>query len=637
MPKIEPLSASVVNKIAAGEVVERPASVVKELLENAIDSGATRIDVEIEQGGCELVRVVDDGCGIAADELTLAVSSHATSKIRSAEDLFRVGTLGFRGEALASIAEVSRLRLRSRAETSDAAAEIEVVGGQASPVTPSAAPRGTVVEVRNLFFNTPVRRKFLRSAQTEMGHATEAFVRLALAQRAVHFALRHNGRLVHEVPPSANWAERIGQFFGREVADQLIWVESHDDAVRLTGYVAHPSQNRGSARMQYLFLNGRVIRDRSLQHALLEAYRGLLLSGRYPICFLRFDMPPELVDVNVHPTKLEVRFQDGSRLYSQLLGTLRTKFLTTDLNNRLDTAAAKASVAAECTDGNGGTANEDALRRQLVDWVAQQSDVAGAKDDASERPSLEDRDVFERDAGEARAPLELNRVPRRWENLKPAAPPPRLVQAPPRIAPGEATAAPLPMTERPIPALQVHDRYLIAESDEGVVVIDQHALHERILYEELRQQVLAGPLERQCLLVPAPVDLAAEEAAAVLEHREDLERLGMTVEPFGGDTVLVSSYPAIMAKHDPAELLRTLVEVLVSKARSPEPRDLVDDVLHMVACKAAIKAGDRLSPEEVIALVQKRHLVQDTHHCPHGRPTALVLTREELDKQFLRT
>src|SRR5262245_19999056 len=296
MPQIRQLSSSVVNKIAAGEVIERPASIVKELLENAVDAGATRIDVTVGQGGAELVRVVDNGCGIAADQLPLAVAPHATSKISEADDLFRVGTLGFRGEALASIAEVSRVVIRSRPADADAGAEIIVHGGHIEPVAPCGCAVGTAIESHQLFFNTPVRRKFLRTAQTEMGHTGEAFTRVALAFPKIHFTLRHHEKLVYDLPPVAAWTERVAALFGGELVDALIGVESCDGEVRLAGFVAHPSQNRSHPRMQYLLLNGRAIRDRALQHALAEAYRGLLLSGRFAIAFLRIDMPPEVVD-----------------------------------------------------------------------------------------------------------------------------------------------------------------------------------------------------------------------------------------------------------------------------------------------------------------------------------------------------
>ena len=327
MPSIRQLPQSLVNKIAAGEVVERPASVVKELMENAIDAGATRVDVAVQGGGGEMIRVVDNGCGIPADELPLAVASHATSKLVEADDLFRVKTLGFRGEALASIASVSRMVMRSRTVESQGGVEIEVTGGRAGEVVPSAAATGTSVEVHNLFFNTPVRRKFLRTAQTEFGHVSEAFTRIALGSPHVHCTLRHNDRQVFELAAADDLVERIARFFGRELAEGLIHVESTEGEVRLSGYVANPTHSRANNRMQYVFLGGRYIRDRSLLHALGEAYRGLLMTGRYPIAFLMLEMPAQMVDVNVHPTKLEVRFQDSGRLYSQLLSMLRAKFL----------------------------------------------------------------------------------------------------------------------------------------------------------------------------------------------------------------------------------------------------------------------------------------------------------------------
>ncbi|MEZ6074062.1 MAG: DNA mismatch repair endonuclease MutL [Pirellulales bacterium] len=339
MPHIERLQASVINQIAAGEVIERPASVVKELLENSIDAGATRVEIAVAKGGTELVRIADDGCGITADQLTLAVDTHATSKLRTAEDLEHVGTLGFRGEALASIAEVSRFTLRSRPADESSGAELSVRGGQRHGPVPCGCPVGTTIEVADLFFNTPVRRRFLRSTQTEMGHIVEAVTRLALANPHVHFTLRHNDRIVHDLPPADPWSTRVAQLFGGDILDSLVWVDSSDDDVRLSGYVGLPEVTRSNAKMQYLLLNGRYIRDRSLQHALGEAYRGLILTGRYAVACLRLDMPAEQVDVNVHPTKLKSASATAGRIYSQVLATLRTRFLSTDLTHRLTVSA----------------------------------------------------------------------------------------------------------------------------------------------------------------------------------------------------------------------------------------------------------------------------------------------------------
>jgi len=662
MPKIQRLSTSLINKIAAGEVIERPASVVKELLENSLDAGATRIDVAIDKGGTDLIRIADNGCGIDPEDLPLAIASHATSKLVDADDLFRVRTLGFRGEALASIAEISRTVIISRAADRQEGAELEVVAGEASPIVPRGCPVGTTIEVRNLFFNTPVRRKFLRTTQTELGHITEAFTRVALANPGVHLTLRHNGRVVHDLPPSPPGSERVARLFGEELARRLIEVESVDGDVRLWGQVAHPSESRGNQRMQYLFLNGRPIRDRSLQHALTEAYRGLLLTGRYPISFLSFEMPADLVDVNVHPTKLEVRFQDGGRLYSQLLATLRTKFLTTDLTTPLTAMAANAASTSD--DVLAQRAAELGARRELVDWAKSQLSAwddgsaktavrSASQEDGSRRDGSYRRD-FEASPA-LRAPLGLHRLDRSWsapdgasdderepapweasETSAAAWQTPAPLLAPATVSSGESPGA-VESGGRPLAAMQIHNRYLVAESNEGVVVIDQHALHERILYEQLSAQLARGDLESQQLLVPEPVDLSGPDAALVLEQRELLARLGMRVEAFGGGTILISSYPAMLARVSPGEILRELIEQIAAGGKSLERPAMLDELLHMCACKAAIKAGDPLTPDEIAALLAQRHRYRDTHHCPHGRPTELVFTREQLDKQFLRT
>jgi DNA mismatch repair protein MutL len=651
MPSIKLLPPLVVNKIAAGEVVERPASVVKELVENAIDAGGDRIDVTLERGGADLVRVVDNGRGIAPDELPLALTNHATSKITSAEQLFEVDTLGFRGEALASIASVSRLVLRSRTPGATAGAELRVEGGAWADVAPAGCPPGTTVEVHDLFYNTPVRKKFLRSPQTEAGHATEAFARVALAHPVTHFTLSHGGRLIHDLPPCrgadgadsdlAAWRDRIAALFGDELAAGLVPVSSDDGQVRLEGFVADPAHSRSHSKLQHLFVNGRAIRDRSLQHALGEAYRGLLLSGRKPICFLRLSMPPSLVDVNVHPMKLEVRFSDGGALYSQLLGTLRSKFLSTDLRARPPSASTADDELRDAVAGPSA----------IVDWArggaAQRLDAPHPPGEF--RPFPETRSDSQ---------LALHRFVRQSASTAPRYDSPRPAAArdgstigqPAWDARGEpdsdGVAADRDDAHGAPPrgkAMQLHDRYLVVETAEGMEVIDQHALHERVLYERLRTRVLDGPLESQRLLVPEPVDLAPAEAAAVLESRELLGRLGIDVQPFGGDTVLVASFPTLLGgKSAPADAVRDIAARLVAgegghdAAGGDEARDLCDHLLSTMACKAAVKYGDPLSPEEVDALLAQRPATENHHHCPHGRPTSLVFTRDELDRRFGR-
>ena len=632
---IRELTASVINKIAAGEVIERPASVVKELLENSVDSGATKIEVSIENGGIDLIRICDNGCGIPKEELNLAVTSHATSKIKDADELFRVATFGFRGEALASIAEISQFTIRSRTAKSNGGYELIVNGGQAEPIEACGMPEGTIIEVRNLFFNTPVRRKFMRTPQTERGHVAEAFTRIALANPDVHLSLVHNGKTQQELPPVENWSQRIADFFGPEIADNLIPVSSSNGEVSVEGYVVNPSVNRANNRMQYLFLNGRYIRDRSLQHALSESYRGLLMTGRYPITFLRMDMPPQLVDVNVHPAKLEVRFQDGGKLYSQLLSTIRNKFLSTDLTAKADltshgsrgssaSALATTPVAPSSPSFRLQTGNQETQERiefpssaPSRDWTAAPMAIGG-RQTPNFQPFPGSGPNSSSGAIGPNTPL-----------TGPHSPAPSLAQS------NEAINQP-PQSSYRISALQVHNTYLICETDAGMEVIDQHALHERIIYEQLRGKVLSGKLEKQKLLVPEPVALPAAEAAIVLEQTELLAKIGITVEPFGGDTVLVSAYPAMLANQNPAETLKSIIDLLMSEAHEVDQRDLVDELLHMISCKAAVKAGDKLTPEEINDLLEHRDYCQDAHHCPHGRPTALVFSREELDKRFKR-
>lgn len=652
MPPIRQLPQAVINKIAAGEVIERPASVVKELIENSIDAGARRVDLSVEAGGLEMIRVADSGCGIEIEQLPLAIAAHATSKIRDADDLFSVRTLGFRGEALASIAEVSHFTLRSRATTSDAGGELEVIGGSVRGPVPAGCPVGTTIEVRNLFFNTPVRRKFLKTAQTEFGHCSEAFTRVALAHPDVHFTLRHNERTIYDLPPVENWRERILAFYRAEIGDSLIWVESTDEEVRVHGFVADPSVSRANNRMQYLFLNGRNIRDRSLQHALTEAYRGLLMVGRFPVAFLKLEMPPSAVDVNVHPTKLEVRFQDSGRLYSQLLGALRKRFLSTDLTAKAQlhdprTDAAHQELAPSSRSAEPAAAAIDRQhfsehQRALMDWARGPSAPTSPPASVSSSfgsgvvPSFRPFPAPQFVPGAISAPgiPPAAQTPPATESPLPPGTPPAAADrtaADRTVAADEAFAPSRPQT-----GIQLQNRYLVTEGEDGIVIIDQHALHERILYEQLRERVLGGRVETQQLLVPEPVHLTAAEASAALDSADELAQLGIRIEPFGGDTVLVTSYPAMLANISPGEILRQVIEQLLAGGRSPDRRVLLDELLHMVACKAAVKAGDRLAPDEVTELLKLRHLCHDAHHCPHGRPTALVFSRDELDKRFKR-
>ena len=668
MPTIRQLPIGLVNKIAAGEVIERPASVVKEMLENSIDAGATHVELVVEGGGIELIRISDNGFGIPSDQLELAVAPHATSKLHSSDDLFDVKTLGFRGEALASIAEISHLTLRSRTSESDSGYELSVKGGEKEPIRPCSGPIGTTIEIRHLFFNTPVRRKFMKTSQTEMGHVTEAFTRIALAYPQVHMVLSNNDRVLHDLLPSDRWSERIRAFFGDEVADSLISIDQRDERVVIHGFVTDPSVSRSNNRMQYLFLNGRYIRDRSLQHALGEAYRGLLMVGRMPVCFLHVQVDSKTVDVNVHPTKVEVRFEDSGAIYSRLLHSLRHKFLNSDLVAKIRTPTASPSLMPTLADATmphttSHHVTNDSSGSNLLNWA--KSNAAVAIPDfrpfqgfnspglaTANRPSAKLDDPFY-----APEPSHLDLpslAPQRQypvgpETLPAAASQPWSANAAIALADPEPTEPDgTPPTRRAEFArdidgshkqlgFQIHNRYLVTQDESGMVIVDQHALHERILYEQIKTKVMSKSLERQRLLVPESVTLTANEAAAAVDSRETLAEIGIEVEPFGGDAVLVTSYPAMLAKMHPAEMLRQVLEPLMAGGKRPDARDLLDELMNMIACKAAVKAGDRLSPAEITALLEQRQCYQDTHHCPHGRPTALFFSREQLDKMFKRT
>ena len=599
MPRIHQLPPSVVTKISAGEVIERPASVVKELLENSVDAGATRIDIDLEQGGGELIRVCDDGHGIDPADLPLVFASHATSKLKDADDLFRIGTLGFRGEAMASIGGVAKVTVQSRAAGRADGCELHCDGGDLGPVRPWNGTPGTRVEARHLFFNTPVRKKFLRAVSTELGHVVEIVTKLALANPGLHLVLRHNGRLVHEVPADAGLLDRIGLFFGKDVRAAVIEVSGEQGPVTLAGYVADPVCDRGNAKLQYLFVNGRCVRDRSLGHALQEAFRGLLMTGRYAVGFLFLRLPPDQVDVNVHPTKSEVRFRDSQALYHLVRGCVKRALTAKNLVPRLQAPA-------------GPSADLPATPRYEF--------PPSGMFPAAWAPEPEARVL---------TPTPPVSAARGEPGASATG-----VESPP--AAGSAPVADVPGSPALARAIQIHDAYLVVETPDGMLVIDQHALHERILYEQLRRRVREGKLEVQRLLIPEPIDLTMEQAGAVLEARPQLAELGLDVEDFGGGTVAVSSYPALLGRVPVAQVFQSVVDVLATKDRPPTRDQLFDRLLATMACKAAVKAGDRLGPDEIDYLMRLRPTAEDSHHCPHGRPTSLVFSRHELDKQFKR-
>ena len=632
MPRIQQLPTSVITKIAAGEVIERPASVVKELLENSLDAAATRVDIDVEQGGSELIRIVDNGHGIHPDDLELAFSNHATSKLATADDLYAVRTMGFRGEALASIGGVAQVTLQSLVRgpssavscedgdfhaadhgprtTDTEGAELVCNGGDLSGVRVWNGAAGTRIEVRHLFFNTPVRRKFMRTAATEMGHICEIFTRIALAKPGIHLTLKHNGKNVYEVTSTMDLLERIGLFFGKEVRDQLYAIDAKQGSAHLFGYIADPACDRGNAKTQYLFLNGRWIRDRSLLHALHEGYRGLLMTGRYAVAFLFLDLPPDQVDVNVHPTKSEVRFRDAGALYSFFLATVRNRLNEENLVARLQAPPSSRNGPTFFTPKPADMTPSLFAKPGFPTFTKNLPVVSGPSSVADDREATAQR--LESSIGVADQDEEA------------------------AAADHGPQTADKPELPEVLNAIQMHNTYLVVETGDGMLVIDQHALHERILFEQIKARVRAGSLDVQQMLIPEPVELSAEQAALLLEHRKDLDALGLGVEEFGGNTVIVTRYPALLGRRPPAEILKRVVDHLMSKERVPTREQLLSDLMSLMACHAAVRSGDPLTPEEIAALVEMRHLANDAHHCPHGRPTALLFTRQELDRQFRR-
>ena len=608
--RIQQLSPSLVNRIAAGEVIERPAAVVKELVENAIDAGATEITVEAEDGGRAVIRVIDNGSGIPAEDLPLAFASHATSKLADDEDLFRITTMGFRGEALASIGAVAQARLLSRTPNSDAAYEVFNRGGAMTMVQAAAGNVGTTVEVRNLFYNTPARRKFIKGTGTEFGHVSEMLLRLALPHPSISFKLMHNGRLALNLPATSE-PERLLAAWPQEFRDQQLPINAHNAEVRLRGIIGLPELARPTAKYQYLYLNGRAIRDRFIQHAVREAYRGLTEPGRHPAAILLLEMAPQDVDVNVHPTKSEVRFRDSGRVHGLVLSSLREVLLGNDLT--------PAAVPLGADDAGP---RQD-LRQKLAEFFRQLPGeaVAPAMPETSPAPILD--------------------VPPRWpeHNIASSMPfqgePTELPR--PQTSIDRAAAAATDPGRRQASAMQLHNSYLVAQSDDGLVIIDQHALHERIMYEELLARLQRGPLESQRLLIPHPVAVSETQVALLEQIQPLLGRLGIEVSRFGLGSVAVQSFPSFLEKLEPGAFVRELLERGEQELLDLHDEELLHEVLDMMACKAAVKAGDPLSAGEIEALLARRDLVERSSNCPHGRPTTLRLTLRELEKQFKRT
>lgn len=600
MGQIAILDQNMVNMIAAGEVIERPASVVKELMENSIDGGATKITVSVEDGGRRLIAVTDNGCGMDSEDLAMAFEPHATSKVKTSSHLHHISTLGFRGEALASIAAVSQVRAVSRTKENLAGSRIEIDCGSKGEPVPCSADSGTSIEVRDLFYKLPARRKFLKTANTEMGHITETFSRIALASPQLDMTLIHNNKLIYNLPQGRTLRERIAELFSSYIAENLIETESSEKGLDIYALIGRPEISK-TAQLQYIFLNGRFIRDKFIYHAVREAYRGMIEPNRFPVVFLFIRMPFEDVDVNVHPTKTEVRFYNANLVHSQVLSCVREKLLATELEPsvRLPSAVSDTSRIDEsrypAADGFQG--------RQITDAMA---------------------DFFKKHFQSASShQLELD-MPVGAKGYEPA--------SRKYAAEGRFTAGPQPKF------LQVHDSFIIAETDDGFIIIDQHALHERIMYDKLNRRIKEGRLESQKLLIPVSFNLTDSQAEVLKSNSALIEQLGIELVAFGPRTVAVQSFPTVLEKVKIADFAVDLIDLLADASRQAFDCDRVlEQVLNMAACKAAIKAGQRLSNSEIEQLLAEKETTPLSERCPHGRPTTIRFSRTELEKQFKRT
>ncbi len=597
MPRIHVLPPGLVNQIAAGEVVERPASVVKELVENAVDAGATAVSVELEEGGLGLVRVADDGDGMEREDALLALERHATSKLRDAHGLSAIATMGFRGEALPAIASVSRFRLDTAPAEDGAGTRLDVEGGAVREVGAVARPRGTTVEVRDLFFNTPARRKFMRAGPTEAGHATEAVIRLALARADVGFTVRSGGRLVLGARAGAGLADRAAQALGREAHRHLVEVDVARGDVRVRGLVCSPDHSEATARALYLFVNGRWIRDRGAAHAVLRGFAGSLPAGRHPAGVLFLELPLSRVDVNVHPQKFEVRFAEPREVYDAIVHAVASTLRTAPWLGRSG-APSVPQPGAAANEIAAPLAAEDAA--EVLAWAR------------SARPP-------EGSGADSRAP-----------------------------APDAAAAFAFPVAAGgpPRPAgyfgslryVGQHARtYLLCEAPGGaLVVVDQHASHERLLFHKLREAFRARSVPVQPFLLPQVVTLPSSTARVLEGGLDELRRLGLEVEPFGGESFAVKGAPAALGGADLEALLSDLAAQLQEVERASAVDEAFHDLLATMACHAAVRANQQLSAGEARALLDGLDAIDFKARCPHGRPVVFEMGLEDLERRVGR-
>ncbi len=605
-PVIRQLPPLLVNQIAAGEVIERPASVLKELVENSIDAGATKITVELEAGGIELVRITDNGCGIANDQIRLALSPHATSKIAESEDLDKISTMGFRGEALASIASVARVTIHSRSNESDEGQSIHAAGDEIHEPIPAGCPVGTMIEVRNLFFNTPARRKFLRTPTTEQTRCLEWLRDLAMANPLIGVRCLGDDKVKLDLPPNQSPKERALAILGKELESQLVevHVDQYDNTrgVLMWGLVGLPSIARATSKAQHVFLNGRTIRDRTVTHAIREAYRGLIEPGKHPTAVLMIEMAPSAVDVNVHPAKLEVRFRDQSMVHRAVYHGIRDALAQADVT---------PSVLSILPNAGGPMAIMPSVQpvEQQVDRIVEYLNTTPAANKSDLRSKL--TEVLQTPDLPTFNPLP---TPQTEDRL-------------------------LPPIVNKTNVLQIHSSYLAIQDEQGMLIIDQHALHERMMFNKLLSRVTnAGALEQQGLLTPIVVEVAPGIIDEFDELDELFTRIGISAAPMGPRSVGVSSVPTFLLSRnvDPGAFLDDLFERIEREGFVPSKEEALHEILDMMSCKAAIKAGDTLSETELAEIVALRDTTDRAASCPHGRPTTVRLSIEDLERLFDR-
>ncbi|MGH8086243.1 MAG: DNA mismatch repair endonuclease MutL [Lysobacter sp.] len=600
---IRQLPDTLINQIAAGEVVERPASVVKELVENALDAGARRIDIDLEEGGVRLIRIRDDGAGIAPDQLPLAISRHATSKIASLDDLEGVATLGFRGEALPSIASVSRFAMSSRSADAEHGATLEVEGGRVGEVAPRPHPQGTTVEIRDLFFNVPARRKFLRAERTELGHIEEWLRQLALARPDVELRMSHNGK------PSRRWKGdsdllsdvRLHETLGEEFARNALHVDHEGAGLRLHGWIAQPSYNRASADQQYLYCNGRAIRDRSVAHAVKLAYADVLFHGRQPAYVLFLELDPRRVDVNVHPAKHEVRFRDSRLIHDFVYRTLQATLAETRAGSiPMPMPAHGQPATGETSSGYRWAPPQAPLGLQVAETRNGYAALYGAGATAAMSVDGGDAGVL-------------------------------LAGRPPLPESDDASLPPLGYA-----IAQLHGIYILAEAREGLIVVDMHAAHERIGYEKLKAAHDGEGLRTQPLLVPATLAVSEREADVAEREAATLDALGFELTRSGPQSLTLRSVPALLAHGDVEALLRDVLADLREHGESLRVAAARDELLSTMACHGAVRANRRLTLPEMNALLREMEATERSGQCNHGRPTWARFTLPEIDRWFLR-